>query len=60
MTEYLVTATLKNPGVYHSGFEINVTASTRKEAIQIGRSIARKECVFDRHDGPKKWDAQKI
>ncbi len=57
---YLVTASLKNPGCYHSGYEVEVQANTRKEAIKEGRRLANRECAFSREDGPKKWDAKKI
>jgi hypothetical protein len=56
---YTVTANLKFPSYYHSGFQCVVQANTRKEAIKEGRRAAARECVFSREDGPKKWDAKR-
>lgn len=60
MRDYIVTAELRNPGVYHTGWQAIVFARTRKEAIKVGRSMAARECYFSREDGPKMWDAKKV
>lgn len=57
---YLVTATLKFPSCFHSGWEAEVYAKNRKDAIKQGRRMVQREGHFTRQDGPKKWDAKKI
>lgn len=55
--EYVVTATLKNPGCYHSGWETTVKAKNKADAIKYAKSDAKREMIFDRHDGPVTWKA---
>jgi hypothetical protein len=57
---YRVTATLKNPGCYHSGWETTLSAKTKAEAIKWARQDAKKEMIFDRHDGPVSWKAEEV
>lgn len=55
---YRVTAALKNPGVYHRGWETEVQASSKAEAIKFAKRDADREMIFDRHDGAKTWRAE--
>lgn len=58
MTSYTVTATLKYPSCYHSGWETEIRANTKAEAIKWARAEANRKCIFDRHDGPVAWKAE--
>ena len=58
MTTYTVTAELKNPGCYHSGWQTEVNAANKSEALKYAKADAKRECIFDRHDGPVKWQAE--
>lgn len=57
---YLVTATLKNPGHYHSGYEVEIEAKNKTEAIKIAKRQAERENHFSREDGAKTWTAQEL
>lgn len=57
---YRVIATLKNPGYYHSGYELEVSAPNKAEAVKIAKRQADREYVFSKEDGAKTWTAQEI
>lgn len=60
MTNYRVTASLKNPGIYHSGWETEVTAKNKTEAVKIAKRQAENEMIFSREDGAKTWRAEAL
>jgi hypothetical protein len=60
MKTYLVTAALKHPGIYHSGYETEVMAKNKKEAMKIAKRQAERENHFSREDGAKTWKAREI
>ncbi len=56
---YLVEARLKFPSCYHSGYDFEIAAKTKADAIKV----ARKEVLYaghTRHDGPLKYTATEI
>lgn len=58
MTAYEVTAALKNPSAYDSGATFTIRAKNKAEAIKEARAIVRRECLYDRHDGPLRYTAE--
>ncbi|CAM5563986.1 hypothetical protein [Eoetvoesiella caeni] len=58
LRSYRVTITLKFPSVTHSGCELRIDAKNKTEAISKARSEVRRECLYDRHDGPLTYCAE--
>ncbi len=59
MNEYLVRATLTNPGCYNSGYEYTVLAANKVEAIKRARGYVRND-GHTRQDGPLKFSATEL
>ena len=60
MKTFRVTAALKNPGVYHHGWETEVVAKNKTEALKSAKKKADREFIFSREDGAKTWRAEEI
>lgn len=54
---YEVTAALKFPGCYHTGYQFTVYAANKAEAIKVARREAARE-GHTRMDGPLVYTAE--
>jgi len=57
MKTYTVTATLKFPSCTDRGASFEITAKNKAAAISEARARVRRECLYDRHDGPLNYSA---
>jgi hypothetical protein len=64
LKDYRVTGTLMHPSYgshgSNSGFEFMIRAYNKAEAIKEARAKVRRECLFDRHDGPINYTAEQV
>ena len=58
MNAYILTASLKFPGAYHTGYQFTVHARTATEALRLGR-VKVKAWGHTRQDGPLIWRAKR-
>ena len=56
MNSYRVEARLKHPSCYHTGYDFDVVAETKAEAIKRARTLAHYE-GHTRQDGPLQYKA---
>lgn len=59
MKKYNVEAKLKFPSIYHSGYEFEVYAKTKADAIKIARRMVWNE-GHTKQDGALKFTASEI
>ena len=57
MKSYIVTAMPKNPAYNDRGHEMEIDAESKAAAISEARSRVRRDCIYDRHDGPIEYSA---
>ena len=59
MKTYTVTANLKCPGYYHRGYEFEIAAKNKAEAIKVARRKVW-DAGHTRQDGPLSYTAQEM
>lgn len=59
MNKYKVTAALVHPACYDQGYEYEISAVNKAEAIKVARNKVRNS-GWTRQDGPLNFKAEKI